>query len=111
MSKFRFETRADKGALLLRLQGVLDGSSAWELRHLLEEEKPGEAILDFGGIVEAWDFGAAVLCAGLRELRIPRLRLLEPPREVREWMDRFAVAAEIARPIEQLGMQRGRLPL
>src|SRR5690606_2241248 len=97
MNRFRFETRWEGGSLRLKLRGILDGSSAWELRHALEACEERAIVLDMEGLVETRDFGAAVLAAGLRRLEVERLTILHAPPLVEEWMERYAVAAELVR--------------
>ena len=94
MTRFRFECREVDEVLWLRLRGILDGSSAWELRNALEGSKAREIVLDMHGLVEIWDFGAAVLAAGLRQLGATRLTILHASAEIEEWLERFAVPAE-----------------
>lgn len=67
--------------LVLRLDGVFDGASAWDLRHLLERsaaETPGRpVIVDFSAVRDFYDFGVAVLAHGLaqRPAHLPPVRL------------------------------------
>lgn len=106
--RFHCETVRKGGVLQLRMRGILDGSSAWEVRHLLDSEEADEVVLDMQGLVEVWDFGAAVLAAGLRKLEVGRLRILHAAPELEDWLDRFAVVVEISAGAE-FGMRSGHL--
>jgi anti-anti-sigma regulatory factor len=67
--------------LVLRLDGVFDGASAWDLRHTLERatsDAPMRPIvLDFSQVRDFYDFGVAVLAHGLaqRDAHLPPVRL------------------------------------
>jgi hypothetical protein len=52
---------------VIRLEGVFDGSSAWELRHALRERGAAAqpVVIDFSAVRECHDFGVAVLAHGL----------------------------------------------
>jgi hypothetical protein len=87
----------------------LDGSSAWELRHAIGDLGPKEVVLDFEGISEVWDFGAAVLSAGLRALRLRRIELVDAPEEVLQWLDRYSIPATLRPRGKQMEVQSGHL--
>jgi hypothetical protein len=60
------EDRSDE--LTLKLDGVFDGASAWELRHRLEAVRSAHrVVLDFSRVREFYDFGVAVLAHGLAQ--------------------------------------------
>lgn len=75
--------------LIVRLEGVFDGASAWDLRRSLEQIRGSEVrrvVLDFSRVRDFYDFGVAVLAHGLahggalprvilRGLRTHQLRL------------------------------------
>lgn len=109
MARFRFECREKGEVLRLKLRGILDGSSAWELRHALEAYQASEIVLDMEGLVEIWDFGAAVLAAGLRRLGASRLVILHATPEVEDWLERFAVPAELAPAASELRVRAHNL--
>ncbi len=54
--------------LRIRLGGVLDGSRAMELLHVLDRGATGEVVLDFSGIRQFEPFGVEVLVRGLGAL-------------------------------------------
>lgn len=101
MARFRFDGRVTQGTLYLHLQGVFDGSSAWEVRHALEGSDAGTVVLDFSGVDEAYEFGATVLGAGLRLLAGRSIHLIHVPEELQIPLERYhradapAVAARI----------------
>lgn len=109
MTRFGFESRLRDGVLHLGLKGTLDGSSAWELRHAIDEAAPREVVLDFEGISKVWDFGAAVLSAGLRALDLRRIELIHAPEEVLLWLDRYSIPATFRKGEGQMGVQNGHL--
>jgi hypothetical protein len=94
MARFSYEFLHSDKTLRLLLRGTFDGSSAWEIRHAIEGVDADEVILDFDGIVETWEFGAAILSAGLRGLDRGRIRLINLPAEVREALGFFGVPVE-----------------
>jgi anti-anti-sigma regulatory factor len=57
------------GEITIRLDGVFDGASAWELRHTLDAVRQGaqNVVLDFSRVREFYDFGVAVLAHGLAQ--------------------------------------------
>lgn len=59
----------DGEEITLRLEGVFDGASAWELRHRIEKlsESTRRVVLDFAQVREIYDFGVAVLAYGLAQ--------------------------------------------
>jgi len=61
----------------LRLYGIFDGTSAWELRRAvgrLGTRLPVE--IDFAGVTELHEFGAATLAAGFLARRWPPLQFV-----------------------------------
>ena len=66
------------GRAVLRIAGVFDRASAFELRERLEREPPGDVVLDFSHVREFADLGVATLAHGLaggeRRLRLLGLR-------------------------------------
>lgn len=66
------------GRDVIRIAGVFDRASAFELRDRLEREPPGELVLDFSLVREFADLGVATLAHGLagadRPLRLLGLR-------------------------------------
>lgn len=54
--------------LRIRLAGVLDGSRAMELLHVLDRGAAGEVVLDFSGIRRFEPFGVEILVRGLGAL-------------------------------------------
>ncbi len=53
------------GRAVIRLSGVFDRASAFELRDRLEREPAGDVVLDFSHIDEFADLGVATLAHGL----------------------------------------------
>lgn len=56
--------------VVLTVEGVFDGATAWELRRSLEEihaARGGQVVLDFTRVREFYDFGVAVLAHGLAQ--------------------------------------------
>ncbi len=68
----------EAGHAVLRIAGVFDRASAFELRERLEREPPGDVTLDFSHVREFADLGVATLAHGLtgseRRLRLLGLR-------------------------------------
>jgi hypothetical protein len=66
------------GRVIIRVSGVFDRASAFELRDRLEREPATEVILDFSLVREFADLGVATLAHGLaggeRRLRLLGLR-------------------------------------
>ena len=94
MSRFRLDSSYTGGTLRLLLHGVFDGSSAWEVRHALAGADADRVILDFGGVEEAWEFGAAILSAGLRQIDPGRVGFANVPEAVRFAMALFGTPIE-----------------
>lgn len=94
MTRFRYSSRMVHGTLHLQLFGVFDGSSAWELRHALEEADAGQLVIDFSGVDEAYEFGATVLGAGLNALRCTSVSLIHVPEELHLAFERFGLTVE-----------------
>lgn len=97
MARSRLVGSQDREVLRLSLQGVFDGSSAWELRHALEGADAERIEVDFGGVVETWEFGAAILSAGLKRADPSRVRFVNVPEPLRRALVLFGA------PIELLG--------
>jgi anti-anti-sigma regulatory factor len=78
MSACSIQTERDGGRTVIRLAGVFDHTSAFELRDRLEGEPAGELVLDFSSVRELADLGVAALAQGLavgeRRLRLRGLR-------------------------------------
>jgi len=83
MGRFRLDSSYTGGTLRLLLHGVFDGSSAWQVRHALAGADAARIVLDFGGVEEAWEFGAAVLSQGIRALDRTRIAFANVPENVR----------------------------
>lgn len=67
-------SRAERaGRAVYELSGRLDGASAWELRHRLEQERASDVLLDFSQVDDFADYGVAVLAQALDGPRRPRL--------------------------------------
>jgi len=94
MGRFRLDSSYAGGTLRLLLHGVFDGSSAWEVRHALAGADAARVILDFAGVEEAWEFGAAVLSAGLRHVDRTRIGFANVPETVRVAMAIFGTPVE-----------------
>jgi anti-anti-sigma regulatory factor len=66
------------GRAVIRVEGVFDRASAFELRDRLEREPAGDVVLDFSLVREFADLGVATLAHGLaggeRRLRLVGLR-------------------------------------
>jgi len=101
MGRFRIDSSYSGGTLRLLLSGVFDGSSAWEVRHALAGADAARIVLDFGGIEEAWEFGAAVLSVGLKEIDRERLAFARVPAAVRSALSLFGT------PVESLESEAG----
>lgn len=91
MGRFRLDSSYTRGTLRFLLQGTFDGSSAWEVRHALSGADAGRVILDFTGIEEAWEFGAAVLAAGLKRMDRSRIAFANVPPDVVEALSLFGI--------------------
>lgn len=96
MARFRLDCAHRHGTLRLLLHGVFDGSSAWEIRLVLAHAAASRVILDFAGIQEVWEFGAAVLGQGLRELDRSRIAFANLPDELRLAFDRLGAPVPMA---------------
>jgi anti-anti-sigma regulatory factor len=73
----------------LRLHGTFDGTSAWELRRALTRlglKLPVE--VDFSGVTELHEFGAATLAAGLLGRRWPPMQFVGLDLSARELLHR-----------------------
>jgi anti-anti-sigma regulatory factor len=68
----------EDGRAVIRIAGVFDRASAFELRDRLEREPSGDVVLDFSLVREFADLGVATLAHGLaggeRRLRLLGLR-------------------------------------
>ncbi len=58
-------TEVEDGCAVLRISGVFDRASAFELRDRLEREPAGDVVLDFSLVREFADLGVATLAHGL----------------------------------------------
>ncbi len=71
-------TELEDGRTVIRVAGVFDRASAFELRDRLEREPAGDLVLDFSHVVEFVDLGVATLAHGLaggdRRLHLRGLR-------------------------------------
>ena len=78
MSACSIRTAREGGRTVVRLSGVFDHASAFELEERLEREPDGELVLDFSSVRELADLGVAALAHGLaageRRLRLRGLR-------------------------------------
>ncbi len=94
----RFHLRSSYVGRTLRLllHGIFDGSSAWEVRHALAGADASHIVLDFGGVEEAWEFGAAVLSAGIKGLDRSRISFANVPAEVRSALALFGTPIDDA---------------
>ena len=95
MGRFRLVGSQHRDLLRLALHGVFDGSSAWELRHALEGAEAWRIEVDFGGVVEAWEFGAAILTAGIKGADPSRITFVNVPESVRLALDLFGAPVEL----------------
>lgn len=70
--------KLEGGRVVIRVAGVFDCSSAFELRDRLEREPAGDLVLDFSLVREFADLGVATLAHGLadgeRRLKLRGLR-------------------------------------
>ncbi|WP_373048167.1 hypothetical protein [Vulgatibacter sp.] len=94
MGRFRLDSSYSRGTLRLLLHGVFDGSSAWEVRHALVGADAGRIILDFSGVEETWEFGAAILSAGIKGTDRSRISFAHVPEEVRAALALFGTPVE-----------------
>jgi hypothetical protein len=101
MGRFRLDSSYSGGTLRLLLHGVFDGSSAWEVRHALSGADAGRVILDFAGVVETWEFGAAVLSVGLKEIDRSRVSFANVPAPVRKALALFGTPVDDEPPAFQ----------
>jgi hypothetical protein len=96
MRRFRLESSYSGGTLRLLLQGVFDGSSAWEVRHALAGADASHVVLDFAGVEEAWEFGAAILSVGLKEKDRACISFANVPAAVRSALALFGTPVDPA---------------
>jgi anti-anti-sigma regulatory factor len=94
MNRFRLDSSYARGTLRLLLHGVFDGSSAWEVRHALAGADAARVIIDFSGVEEAWEFGAAVLSAGIKGLDRSRIGFANVPEKVSRALALFGTPVE-----------------
>jgi anti-anti-sigma regulatory factor len=59
----------EEGAVVLSVHGAFDGSSAWALRHTMDEAPARRYVVDLEHAVEACEFAASVLAAWWQERR------------------------------------------
>lgn len=111
MARFRFDSKVAQGTLYLHLQGVFDGSSAWELRHALEGSDAGNIVLDFSGVDEAYEFGATVLGPGLRSLAGRSIHLIHVPEELHLPLERYHRVDDGPGPTVRIGVHPRGIPL
>jgi anti-anti-sigma regulatory factor len=57
---------AREGWVVLKVSGMFDGASAWELRDALSGERGRDVVVDFSQVREFYDLGVSVLAQGLR---------------------------------------------
>lgn len=78
MGACSIEREQDGGQAVIRIAGIFDRASAFELRDRLEREPSLEVVLDFSLVREFADLGVATLAHGLaggeRRLRLLGLR-------------------------------------
>jgi anti-anti-sigma regulatory factor len=78
MGACSIQTERERGRTVVRLAGVFDHASAFELHERLEREPDGDLVLDFSSVRELADLGVAALAHGLaageRRLRLRGLR-------------------------------------
>ena len=98
MGRFRLDSSYNGGTLRLLLHGVFDGSSAWEVRHALAGADASRVVIDFAGVVETWEFGAAVLSVGLKEIDRSRVSFANVPSQVRHALALFGTPIEDETP-------------
>lgn len=91
MGRFRLDTSYRRGTLRFLLWGTFDGSSAWEIRHALGGTDAARIVLDFAGVDQAYEFGSAVLSAGLKGLDRTRIEFAHVPAEIRQALAWFGV--------------------
>ena len=61
-------SRGEPDEVTIRVDGVFDGATAWELRNTLEGHRAGGTIvLDFSKVREFYDFGVSVLAYWLAQ--------------------------------------------
>jgi anti-anti-sigma regulatory factor len=65
MAACSMQTERESGRTVIRLAGVFDHASAFELRERLEREPTGDLVLDFSSVRELADLGVAALAHGL----------------------------------------------
>lgn len=92
-------TESEGGRTVIRVAGVLDRASAFELRERLEREPAGDLVLDFSEVVEFVDLGVATLAHGLagdarRHLKLRGLH----PHQVRIFRHFGVAVGRLARP-------------
>ncbi len=78
MSACTIQRELEGDRTILRVTGVFDRASAFELRDRVEHEPAGDLVLDFSQVREFADLGVATLANGLatpeRRLRLRGLR-------------------------------------
>lgn len=78
MAACTIEREQEGGRAVIRITGVFDRASAFELRDRLEREPSADVVLDFSLVREFADLGVATLAHGLaggeRRLRLLGLR-------------------------------------
>ena len=108
MGRFRLDSSYNGGTLRLLLHGVFDGSSAWEVRHALAGADATRVVIDFRGVEEAWEFGAAVLSQGIKGLDRSRVAFANVPEKVRLALALFGTPVEEGGEQEPLRLRFGR---
>ena len=77
-AKFHIKLKRNNGNLHLRVAGIFDGSSAWQLVNLLHKkyDGKGQVFIDTNGLRDIYPFGCSTFQCQLNPRRLPANRLV-----------------------------------
>ena len=90
--KFHIRRERNERFWLLRLGGIFDGTSAWELRRAMARLGRGRPIVvDFSAVTEVAEFGAATLAGAFLARRWPPVQFVRLDPAHREVFRRYGL--------------------
>jgi len=96
--------------ITIRVDGIFDGATAWELRNMLDKHLAGSStiVLDFSKVREFYDFGVSVLAYWLaqRPNVLPRVLLRGLRTHQLRMFRYFGVDADGRDPSAHVGLQQ-----